>query len=167
MSEFDELLAKFEEPLYMRRKRIPYVLFGVRRQDFDANGKSSIKPDLFCLDCTSFSGQAAIIQQYLDKGFKLLKYWFPENDVPQVVQKGQIAVEVDEKAGTGFYKQLARFCQMIMDNNPDEVRRLREEKSLLEQRLKEEMSKNAETEGKAGGSSGKGLSGKAEREARV
>jgi len=151
-TEYDELLANFREPMLQRRRKIPYVLFGLQRQNFDAEGRMKPEPDLFCLDCSSSSGQIPIIQYYLGKGFKILKYWFPVNEKAQEVQKGQIAVEVDDKLGTGQYRALANFCQQTMDYDPEEIKKLKIEKSLLEERLAKEQEKNAKAEGKAGAS---------------
>lgn len=76
----EQALANFQEPVKYRR-RYPYVLFGKMGKVTTPNGAGVYvekdAPLLHCLDCSNCAGQQSVIDHYVKKGFKILKWWFP------------------------------------------------------------------------------------------
>ena len=109
--EFKPLVANFHtRKEYMRRGvRLPYVLFGFQVEQLEGpptERKAVKRPALHMLDCSSCSGQKAILDQYaLQKGFQVLEYSFPKGPEPEVAKD---RIGVPRLANPDTFQELER-----------------------------------------------------------
>lgn len=121
--EYKPLVKIFHdrEEFKRRGKKLPYILFGFMSEQLtgpkDARVAAKI-PALHMLDCSSCSGQRAIIEQYaVQKGYRILEYWFPVGAEPEV-KPGQLAVS--RLANPESFKALENVIYGIMAVNKAE-----------------------------------------------
>jgi hypothetical protein len=190
MTNFDSLVAKFNEPMLRRKVRLPYVLFGKTKymremtKHKDEDGKAqwncegtTERPRLFLLPLDSCHCHKEKIEYYTNKGFKILKYWVPQsldekrpyNDA----HKGSTNFGEDEKEENDRWDQVLGAIKLYSGLTGGAVKSAREDE--LERRLAEATAKleakngreSKEADSGRASTSRKGVSAKTTREERA
>lgn len=99
-----------KEPMH-RGRRMPYVIFGA----IEGAGTPDEAPTLVRLNMAANHAQIDMIRMYsMDKGFKILKWWFPTSaDYRAVNEKAAMDKTASyEEVQFGLWELLDRECRM-------------------------------------------------------
>jgi hypothetical protein len=122
---FDELLKKFEAPNH------PYILFGKQGAHTDMAKKIAgekyiaATPKLFCLDASGGHAHPDRINQYILKGYKLLKWDFSKANLDRFKGATNFGDDVDH------YKILDGACKRAFSTSDARVKELEAEVAAL------------------------------------
>lgn len=141
METLEELLAK-EPPLVRRGIRCPYIVFG-KDCDVYRGPIKTREPALFTLDMSGCHGNVSTVNNYIHKGWKVLKWWFPKTVQPQATSDAP-----DAQLLTENYAMLDQHLRMMAGQFDAEVKAAKEEKSVLQRRVAELEAKAKAKDGK-------------------
>lgn len=156
LDNFKEALDNFKEP-QIAGVKIPYVVFGrwSFNWEFDPESgqhKLNNKYGLHVLKCHVGAPSLAKLQYYKNKGWQVLKHWFPhKSELPpkkNVTESGWVAA-LRGGDDTDLYSDARSWCRQ-MESNADAVSANKQEVSALKEeleKLKGMQNGNAKTTG--------------------
>jgi hypothetical protein len=103
--------AKFNDVQMHRGRRMAYVLFGAIE-----NPRDNPKPTLVTLNAGANHAQAGVIDHYVfNRGFKILKWWFPTSEAYAARVKGLGNNRADSymEMAPGAWDMLDNHCRQL------------------------------------------------------
>lgn len=153
---FYRKIMNFEEQLEYFRKnksRQPayYVLFeSIVHQYSRETGESTLERGIFCLDVSGTHAHPSKIQQYLDKGWKLLEWKLPLDENGRQQKDNKLLNPYEGTSNFGddvdHFEELNQYLQGITRNNENLVREERSRADKIQRELDEMKAKIASEE---------------------